>query len=119
MSEQTKFDGYPSFEFAKAEPKETLDAPPVESIAIKGAQLKAIRRARKIGRPKLAKLSGISERQISKIEGMCSPLVSETLLNNFSGALQVPTTVLTGEEPPLDIDLDPLEATTCTSGCCG
>ncbi|MDB2538106.1 hypothetical protein N9X58_05585 [Amylibacter sp.] len=46
---------------------------PLESIKmaelqIKTGQLKSIRVARKIGRPKLAKQVGISERQLAKIE---------------------------------------------------
>ncbi|MEM6383038.1 MAG: helix-turn-helix transcriptional regulator [Pseudomonadota bacterium] len=96
------------------------DGQPVEGIAIDGAQLKSIRRARKIGRPKLAKLSGISERQIAKIEGSCSPLLSQALLSNFSNVLQVPVPVLTGEADPVDFDLEPLAPKASkTCSCCG
>jgi DNA-binding Xre family transcriptional regulator len=37
-------------------------------LQIKTGQLKAIQLARKIGRPKLAKQVGITERQLAKIE---------------------------------------------------
>lgn len=33
------------------------------------ARLKTIRKARKIGRPKLARLAGMTERQIARLEG--------------------------------------------------
>ena len=38
------------------------------ALQIKTGQLKSIRVARKIGRPKLAKQVGITERQLAKIE---------------------------------------------------
>jgi len=37
-------------------------------LEIKSERLKAVRKARKIGRPKLAKQVGITERQLTKIE---------------------------------------------------
>ena len=37
-------------------------------VEIKTGRLKEIRKARKIGRPKLAKQVGITERQLAKIE---------------------------------------------------
>ncbi|MEM1289240.1 MAG: helix-turn-helix transcriptional regulator [Pseudomonadota bacterium] len=90
----------------------------LEGIAIDAGRVKAIRRARKIGRPKLAKLSGISERQVAKIENTCSPFLSQELLHRFSRVLRVPKAVLTGEDAPIDDDLRQLPAGKTGCSCC-
>lgn len=83
--------------------------------------LKAIRKARKLGRPRLAKLSGLTERQITRLEGG-APLkgtMKPDTLSRIACALSVPECVLTGALPLSDDDLQPAASTTCTSGCCG
>lgn len=91
----------------------------MSDVAIDPCRLKTIRRARKIGRPKLAKLSGVSERQVAKIECGDAASMPEGLLQRFSDALQVPVPVLTGDFP-IDIsDLGTASVPKCTSGCCG
>ena len=78
--------------------------------------LKTVRKARKIGRPRLAKLTGLTERQIARFETGTG--VPSGALAKLSAALQVPESVLTGEEPLADEDLMPA-AEGCTKGCCG
>lgn len=82
--------------------------------------LKTIRTSRKIGREKLAKLTGLTERQIAKLESAACPTdVAETWIFRLSLALDVPEAVLTGEVPASDIHKQPLPAKACGSGCCG
>lgn len=88
-------------------------------IAFDAARLKTIRKARKIGRPKLAKLTGVTERQLTKLETAKAPLLEESLLVRMSDALHVPLPTLTGQFPLAAEDLEPVAAKTCTSGCCG
>lgn len=81
-------------------------------------RLKTIRTARKIGRPKLAKLSGLSERKLAKIEsGKTSGLaLSESDVLRLSGALQIPALALTGDLPLIEDDLQPAAKPSCS--CC-
>ncbi len=88
-------------------------------IAVDATRLKSIRKARKIGRPKLAKLTGLTERQLTKLETAKTAMVAETVLLKVSDALQVPLPALTGEIDVSPEDLQPSAVTTCTSGCCG
>lgn len=83
--------------------------------------LKTVRKARKVGRPKLAKLTGMSERQISKLENANAvhPEITTGMLLRISDALQVPSGVLTGEVDVSEEDMQPLCGTSCSSGCCG
>lgn len=92
------------------------------SATIDTATLKTIRKARKIGRPKLAKLTGMTERQISRLEandvGMAD--IAPGVLTRISDALRVPSAVLTGELPATEEDMKPLSEICCsTPGCCG
>lgn len=89
------------------------------TIAIDADRLKAVRKARKTGRPKLAKLAGITERQVAKIEAKAVAAVSEGVLLRLSDALQVPAPALTGDFPLIQDDLEPMAAKTCRNGCCG
>lgn len=85
------------------------------------ALLKTIRTARKIGRPKLAKMARMSERQLAKLEagkGAAADLPVPVLIR-LSDALDVPPMVLTGELPLAEADLEPAAAHVCTNGCCG
>jgi len=88
-------------------------------LNIQSDRLKAIRKGRKIGRPKLAKLSGLTERKLAKIEGAALFAVPQSTLGKLSTALQVPGPTLTGDFPVTDDDLSPLAKSQCTSGCCG
>jgi transcriptional regulator with XRE-family HTH domain len=82
-------------------------------------RVKTIRKARKLGRPKLAKHSGFSERQLAKIETTKTTMLSEVDVLRLSDALQVPPLTLTGDFPVTDDDLKPLDKSSCTTGCCG
>lgn len=91
------------------------------AVVIDASTLKTVRKARKIGRPKLAKLAGLTERQIARLEGAGSStgtLPSDTVLR-LAGALQVPAETLTGDLALIDDDLVPASEKKCTSGCCG
>jgi len=96
---------------------------PLESIKmaelqIKTGQLKSIRVARKIGRPKLAKQVGISERQLAKIEKSETAKISSNTVSRLTEALQISTMTLTGEFPVSESDLQPIKKPKCTTGCC-
>ncbi len=84
-------------------------------------RIKTIRKARKIGRSKLAKLSGVQERQLARIErgGMDDANLDMLQLEQISSALQVTRQTLIGESPLTDSDLKPMSALACTTGCCG
>ncbi|GAB5512162.1 MAG: hypothetical protein Rhims3KO_35630 [Hyphomicrobiales bacterium] len=88
-------------------------------IAVDAARIKTIRKARKIGRPKLAKLSGLTERQVAKLETSGPAVLEASVLLKLSEVLQVPAPTLTGEFEILADDLEPMAAKKCTSGCCG
>ena len=82
-------------------------------------RLKSIRKARKIGRPKLAKLVGLTERGLTKIETSQNRMehVPEETLSRLSTVLQVPPLVLTGDLELTDADLVPATKPSCS--CCG
>ncbi|WP_341368373.1 helix-turn-helix transcriptional regulator [Yoonia sp. BS5-3] len=89
-------------------------------IAIDAPTLKTIRKARKLGRPRLARLAGLSERQLSRLEQAAAGAGMQTdTLSRLALALDVPEGVLTGAIPVTEADLTPLAASKCTSGCCG
>ncbi|MEM6589742.1 MAG: helix-turn-helix domain-containing protein [Pseudomonadota bacterium] len=82
--------------------------------------LKTVRKARKVGRPKLAKLTGLTERQISKLEGAAICEIEPATMTCLSEALKVPELVLSGEEPVSEMDMVPLATPCCSNkGCCG
>ena len=85
---------------------------------IKSERLKAVRKARKIGRPKLAKQVGITERQLFKIETSETVMLTENAVSKLCQALQINIKTLTGELPMLEEDLRPLQMPQCLSGCC-
>ena len=87
-------------------------------IAVEPVRIKTIRKARKIGRPKLAKLAGLSERQLAKLETSTATTLDASLLERLSHALQVPLPTLTGEFEMVEDDLKPASTQKCTSGCC-
>ena len=85
---------------------------------IKSERLKAVRKARKIGRPKLAKQVGITERQLFKIETSETVMLTENAVSKLCQALQINIKTLTGEVPMREEDLHPLQKPQCLSGCC-
>ena len=87
-------------------------------VEIKTGRLKEIRKARKIGRPKLAKQVGITERQLAKIETSETAKISKNEISRLSHALQIPSMTLTGELQVTESDLQPIYKPHCTSGCC-
>ncbi len=91
------------------------------STPIVSQTLKTVRKARKIGRPKLAKLAGLTERQIARLEGAGSMNVAvpQDTVVRIAAVLQVPAETLTGQLELIDSDLVPASETKCTSGCCG
>ncbi|MEP0961706.1 MAG: helix-turn-helix domain-containing protein [Roseobacter sp.] len=88
-------------------------------VEIKSDRLKAIRKGRKIGRPKLAKLSGLTERKLAKVEAEATSMIPHSTITKLSDALQVPVPALTGDFPLTESDLNPLDKPQCSSGCCG
>jgi len=90
-----------------------------ELIEIQSDRLKAIRKGRKMGRPKLARLSGLTERKLAKIESGALPQLPHLTVVMLSQALQVPEPTLTGAFPIDPDDLKPIAKSGCTSGCCG
>ncbi|MEO0372002.1 MAG: helix-turn-helix domain-containing protein [Pseudomonadota bacterium] len=89
-------------------------------MSIDAKVLKSVRKARKVGRPKLAKLTGLTERQLSKLEGAVVTELAPAQMMRISDALQVPAVVLSGEEPVSDLDMMPLATPCCSNkGCCG
>ena len=95
-----------------------LESTKMAELQIKTGQLKAIRVARKIGRPKLAKQVGITERQLAKIEKSETAKLSRNAVSRLSAALQISSMTLTGEFPVVESDLHPIEKPKCTTGCC-
>ncbi len=89
--------------------------------SIQPSVLKDIRKARKLGRPKLAKLSGLTERQLARLEGAATMRgdLPVAALSALAQVLQVPEAVLTGDLPVTADDLQPARKSTCSSGCCG
>lgn len=89
--------------------------------AIIATTLRTIRKARKLGRPRLARMAGLSERQLSKLEGAKADpnLLQSGMISKLATALAVPEAVLSGEMPLSDADLTPMADTKCKSGCCG
>lgn len=85
-------------------------------------RLNGVRRARKLGRSRLAKLTGMTERQLARLENagpVAGDLTADTL-NRLASALQVAPEILTGEAPLNEADMtQTLPVSTCRTGCCG
>lgn len=83
-------------------------------------RLKTVRKARKLGRPRLARLAGLTERQVTRLEGAGTAVgLGPDAVLRLSAALQIPAEALTGALPLSEDDLSPASQSTCTSGCCG
>lgn len=80
-------------------------------------RVKTVRKARKIGRPRLAKLTGLSERQLAKIETGDGAEISDDTVLRISDALRIPALALTGDFDLTEADLQPVQhGKGC--GCC-
>ena len=89
----------------------------MSATAILPERLKTVRKARKIGRTKLAKMSGMTECALTKLETGKENSLAAASLEQLADALQITPFVLTGELALSDSDMKP--ASTCKSGCCG
>ncbi len=89
------------------------------AASIDAATLKTIRKARKLGRPRLARLAGMTERQIARLEGACGAPggISWDAVARIATALPVPPGTLTGDLPVAESDLSP--AAEKSFSCCG
>ena len=87
--------------------------------AIDPERLKTSRKARKIGRPRLARMSGLTERQLAKLESNQALGLTAAKAARLSCTLNVPVLALTGELPLISDDLETMASQTCTNGCCG
>ncbi len=85
---------------------------------IDATRVKALRTSRKIGRPKLAKMTGLSERQIAKLEATKGIATVPTVaVERLAHALQITPLVLTGDLEMTQDDLAPAKpASSCS--CC-
>ena len=85
---------------------------------IDAGTLKTLRKARKFGRPKLAKLAGLTERQIARFEGAAGGTHAATpdVISRLSAILQVPEETLTGSEVLTEYDLTTAPKSSCS--CC-
>lgn len=84
---------------------------------IDATRVKALRTSRKIGRPKLAKMTGLSERQIAKLESTKGIVTVPTVaLERLAHALQITPLVLTGDLEMVQDDLAPAKPSSCS--CC-
>ncbi|MEL6689988.1 MAG: helix-turn-helix transcriptional regulator [Pseudomonadota bacterium] len=87
------------------------------TLTLDTTRIKSIRKARKIGRPKLAKLTGLTERQVTKLETTApATAVDHATALRLSLALDVPLPTLTGEFEISEEDLTQAAPKSC--GCC-
>jgi len=89
-------------------------------LTISPERVLELRRARGFGRSKLAKLSGLTERQVARLEGAL-PWKGELtagMARRIAAALQVQPDVLLGEQTLTELDLATApKASSCS--CCG
>jgi len=75
-------------------------------LEIQAEKVQELRRARGFGRSKLAKISGLTERQVSRLEGALpwrGTLTSDMILR-LAAALQVQPEILVGDQPLTELD---------------
>lgn len=79
--------------------------------ALKTKRISEIRKARNLSRPKLAKLMGVTERQVSRLEGALpwKGEFTEDMLLRLATALQVTPEFLLGYEPVSLLSAAPIE----------
>ncbi len=86
---------------------------------IDATRVKALRTSRKIGRPKLAKMTGLSERQIAQLEGTKAIVAVPTVaVERLAHALRITPLVLTGELDMTEDDLQPVQKHGSSCSCC-
>ncbi len=85
------------------------------TLTIDPQRLKTVRKARKLGRPKLVKLVSFTERQLIKLETAKTATLPAPAVLRLATELLIPTQALTGELPLIEEDLKPKS----TCGCCG
>lgn len=88
-------------------------------LSISPQKIQELRRARGFGRSKLAKLSGLTERQVARLEGALpwkGELTSGMALR-IASALQVQPETLLGDQPLTEMDLVSA-APTSSCSCC-
>lgn len=88
-------------------------------VTVDAAALKSVRKARKLGRPRLARAVGVTERQIARLEGVgvAGDGVAPELVVKLSAVLDISPDVLIGEQELHDLDLTPRAKSSCS--CCG
>jgi len=88
-------------------------------LAILPERLNQIRRTRGLGRPRLAKLSGLTERQIARLEGAIASKenCTEDTVLRLASALQVRPETLTSSDPISDKDFMVVPQSRCCSRC--
>jgi transcriptional regulator with XRE-family HTH domain len=81
------------------------------TLTIDPQRLKTVRTARKLGRSKLAKLIGLTERQLTRLEtASAGASVPEATMNRLAAALAIPALALTGDLPLIAEDLQPVQS---------
>ncbi|WP_435171685.1 helix-turn-helix transcriptional regulator [Falsirhodobacter sp. 1013] len=87
--------------------------------SIQPERLNQIRRARGLGRPRLAKLSGLTERQIARLEGAvpARDTCTEDTVLRLASALQVRPEALTSSTPITSEDFLVVPQARCCSRC--
>jgi len=88
-------------------------------LAVEPKRVSEIRKVHGISRPKLAKLSGLSERQVARLEGAlpAKGVFTQDMLLRLAGALHVRPEALTSDLPLADADFDAVPAKK-SCGCC-
>ncbi|PZX06068.1 helix-turn-helix domain-containing protein [Celeribacter halophilus] len=88
-------------------------------LILQPERIQELRRARGMGRTKLAKISGLTERQIARLEGALpwrGELSSDMALR-LAAALQVEPETLLGDQPLTEADKAARPKTTSCSCC--
>ena len=88
-------------------------------FTIQPKRLTEIRKARGVGRPRLAKLSGLTERQIARLEGAIPSkgIDTEDTILRLASALQVRPETLTSTEALTSEDFLVVPQSRCCSRC--
>lgn len=88
-------------------------------FSIQPDRLNQIRRARGLGRPRLAKLSGLTERQIARLEGaiVSNEKCTDDTILRLASALQVRPEALTSLAPVTSEDFLVVPQSRCCSRC--
>ncbi|SNT75397.1 helix-turn-helix domain-containing protein [Paracoccus seriniphilus] len=88
-------------------------------LTILPERVQELRRARGLGRSKLAKLSGLTERQVARLEGALpwKGELTADMANRIAAALQVQPETLLGDQPLTEVDLAAAPRTRSCSCC--